>query len=71
MQFVMSSRNYFVSFSTVYFSFHQLLPKVAFQLNFKYMYLAKLPTINILSNITDTFWIHGPYRIWESGVKSN
>jgi hypothetical protein len=35
------------------------------------MYLAKLPTINFLSNIADTFWIHAPYRIWESSVKLN
>ena len=32
--------------------------------------LAKLPTINSLSNIADTFWIHTPYRIRGLGVKS-
>ena len=32
-------------------------------------FLAKLPTINFLSNMADTFWIHAPYRNWESGVK--
>ena len=36
-----------------------------------YRFLAKLPAINFLSNFADTFWIHAPYRIWESGVKLN
>jgi len=32
--------------------------------------LARLPTICFLSDIADTFWIHAPYRILESSVKS-
>ena len=31
--------------------------------------VAKLPTINFLSNIADTFWIHEPYRIGKMPVK--
>jgi len=31
--------------------------------------LARLPTITFLSNIADTFGIHAPYLIVESGVK--
>ena len=37
---------------------------------FIYMYLASSPTISIYWIKTDTIWIYGPYRIWESGVKS-
>jgi len=32
-------------------------------------FLAKLPTINFLSDIADTFWIHEPYRIEKMPVK--
>jgi hypothetical protein len=33
------------------------------------MYLAKRSTINFWAIITDTFWIHTPYRIGEMRVK--
>ena len=39
------------------------------QYQIRLCYLAKLPIINFCPNNTDTFWMHTPYRIWESSAK--